>query len=165
MTAFVSIFTILMLVLADQFIKLMVVLKLEPVGVHEVLTGFLQFRYVENTGAVFGSFSGNTAILSVVSAALLIAVIVYLAMGKVKSKFAFVCLIMIVAGGAGNLIDRIFRGFVIDYIEVLFVNFAVFNFADCLITVGAFSLVGYLLYDLIRERKSSAPPAAEDEAL
>ncbi|NLA77098.1 MAG: signal peptidase II [Clostridiales bacterium] len=146
-------FTILMLVLADQFIKLLVVLKLEPVGVQQLLTGFLQLRYVENTGAVFGSFSGNTTLLSIVSAILLIAVVVYLAMGKVKSKFAFVCLVLVVAGGAGNLIDRVFRGFVIDYIEVLFVNFAVFNFADCLITVGAFLLIGYLIYDIATEKK------------
>jgi signal peptidase II len=59
------------------------------------------------------------------------------------------------AGGLGNLIDRIFRGIVVDYIEPLFMNFAVFNFADCLITVGAVVLVIYLLYDIICDSKKN----------
>ena len=60
---------------------------------------------------------------------------------------------MICAGGIGNIIDRIVRGFVVDYIEVLFIDFYVFNFADCLITCGAFALMGYLIYEMVQESK------------
>ena len=60
---------------------------------------------------------------------------------------------LLIAGGLGNLIDRIARGFVIDYIQVLFINFPVFNFADCLVTCSAIALMIYLVYDMIRETK------------
>lgn len=58
-----------------------------------------------------------------------------------------------VSGGIGNIIDRIRLKYVVDFIEPLFVDFAVFNFADCLITVGAFTLIGYLIYDMVKEAK------------
>ena len=70
--------------------------------------------------------------------------------------------VLIISGGLGNLIDRIFRGSVIDYIEPLFVNFAVFNFADCLVTVGAAILIVYLIYDLVKSvRKSDKASGGE----
>lgn len=59
-----------------------------------------------------------------------------------------------IAGGAGNFVDRVARGFVVDYIEPTFVNFAVFNFADCCVTVGAALLIIKTVYDLIRENKN-----------
>jgi signal peptidase II len=66
-----------------------------------------------------------------------------------------------ISGGIGNIIDRIRLHYVVDYIEPLFVNFAVFNFADCLITVGAFALIFYLIYDLIKDTKKSKNTASE----
>ena len=66
------------------------------------------------------------------------------------------------AGGAGNMIDRILHGYVVDFIEPLFVKFAVFNFADICITVGAFMLIGYEIYEIIRETK--AKKASEEKA-
>ena len=58
-----------------------------------------------------------------------------------------------IAGGIGNIIDRIRLHFVVDYIEPTFIDFAVFNFADCLITVGAFVLMIYLIIDIVKEEK------------
>ena len=84
---------------------------------------------------------------------MLIAGIVALLMGKIKNKFYQVCAVMVISGGLGNLLDRIFRGFVVDFIEVQFVNFAVFNFADILVTCGAFMIMGYTVYDLVREQR------------
>ena len=60
-----------------------------------------------------------------------------------------------ISGGIGNIIDRIRLHYVVDYIEPLFVNFAVFNFADCLITVGAFLLIFYLIFDLVKDSKKN----------
>ena len=57
------------------------------------------------------------------------------------------------AGGIGNVTDRIRLHYVIDFIEPKFVRFAVFNFADCLITVGAFALIIYLFVDLYKDSK------------
>ena len=58
---------------------------------------------------------------------------------------------VIAAGGIGNLIDRALYGFVVDFIEPVFVDFAVFNIADCAVTLGAVSLVIYLLLDLFKK--------------
>ena len=56
--------------------------------------------------------------------------------------------VMMLGGGLGNLIDRVTLHFVVDYIEVLFVDFPVFNFADCFVTVGAFVMIGYMVRDI-----------------
>ena len=74
---------------------------------------------------------------------------------KDKNKLVNICLLFMISGGIGNIIDRIRLHYVVDYIEPLFVDFAVFNFADCLITVGAFVLIFYLIYDLIKDTKKS----------
>lgn len=141
------------LVGADQLIKFLVVQYLKPIQYIDVIEGVLRFRYVENTGAIFGSFSSHTALLTVFSVILLAVVIFIIATKRSKSKFADFCLLLMVAGGIGNIIDRIRIQYVVDFIEPLFVDFAVFNFADCLITVGAFALMIYLIIDLIKDVK------------
>lgn len=139
------------LVGADQIIKYFVVQYLMPIQYIDIINGFLRFRYVENSGAIFGSFSSHTVLLTVFSIVLVVVVIAIIASKKSKSRFADFCLLLMVAGGLGNIIDRIRLGYVVDFIEPVFVDFAVFNFADCLITVGAFSLIIYLLIDLIKD--------------
>lgn len=157
----VSILFIFFLCVIDQLIKWVVQIKLMPVGVIDFIPGILEWKYVENTGAAFGSMSNNTFLLSVITSILIIACLIVLFSGKIKDKFLSVCLILIVSGGLSNLLDRMFRGdkffcgYVIDYINVLFVDFAVFNFADCLITVGSFMALFYILFEeKIKKRKS-----------
>ena len=140
---------------ADQVIKLFVERFLAPVGTAEFINGFIGWNYVRNTGAAFGSFSDNTVLLSVVTGAVLLAGIVLIAMKKVKSRFCLVCAVMIISGGLGNLIDRVLKGYVVDFIDLQFMNFAVFNFADILVTVGAFALMLYVIADIFRDRKNS----------
>ena len=141
-----------LLTAADQLIKFFIERDLQPVMSADFINGFIGWKYVRNTGAAFGSFAQSTTLLSVFTGIVLLAGIALILSGKLKKKYYLVCATLIVAGGLGNLIDRIFRGYVVDFIEVQFVNFAVFNFADILVTVGAFMLIGYLLYDTFRER-------------
>ncbi len=150
-----------LLILIDQGIKLAVIEFLKPVEYVDFIEGFLRFRYVENTGAVFGSFATHTIFLTIFSIVLLGVVIFYLCTNKNKSKFINICLLLMISGGFGNVIDRIRLHYVVDYIEPIFMNFAVFNFADCLITVGAFALIIYLIVDLIKDFKSSKQSAAD----
>ena len=145
----------------DQRIKLLVINHLKPVQYIDVIDGVLRFRYVENTGAIFGSFSTHTVVLTVFSIILLGFTIFFLITNKNKNKLVNLCLLFMISGGIGNIIDRIRLHYVVDYIEPLFVNFAVFNFADCLITVGAFALIFYLIYDLIKNTKKSKNTASE----
>ena len=154
MGSLISIIVIAALTAVDQIIKFFVERDLQPVGEKAFIDGFIGWQYVRNTGAAFGSFSNSTMILTIFTAILLIAGTAALLMGKIKNTFYRVCAVIIIAGGLGNLIDRIFRGFVVDYIEVQFMNFAVFNFADILVTCGAFMIMGYTVYDIIKEQKA-----------
>lgn len=119
----------------------------------EFLFGTFQFRYVENTGASFSLFSEKTEILTVVTSVMIVACLALLMIRKFKPIVINIALIAVVSGGIGNLIDRIRFGYVVDFIEPLFIDFAVFNFADCCITVGAFTILIYEIYEIIKDRK------------
>ena len=150
----ISLAVIVILNLIDQLTKYIAVSTVKVDGPKEFLFGTFQFRYVENTGAAFSSFSNNTNLLSIVTFVIIIFCLVLLLSRKIKPMFVNICLLLVTAGGIGNLTDRIMYGYVIDFIEPLFMDFAVFNFADCCITVGAFMLIGYEIYDLIKEQKN-----------
>ncbi len=99
----------------------------------------LALRGTRNTGAAFSMLSDSPLLVVLLSIALLIALLMFA--GKMLShRLMALSLCMIFGGALGNLVDRLFRGYVVDYIEVLFINFPVFNFADILITIGAFLL-------------------------
>ncbi len=153
MVIVVSVLACAALIGLDQFFKYLVVEYLRPIEYYDVIEGVLRLRYVENTGAVFGSFATHTMLLTVFSVFLLGFTIWFLIKNKGKSKLMNVCLLLMISGGLGNIIDRIRLHYVVDYIEPTFVRFAVFNFADCLITVGAFVLIGYLVVDIIKDFK------------
>lgn len=147
-----SIFAIAVATVLDQGLKVLVERTL---GGGKVLSWepLFALRYVRNTGAAFSILREHTALLSVGTAVLLVAGFAVLMSRKVKSGLLYTAITMVVAGGLGNLIDRVRLGYVIDYIDPLFVQFAVFNFADCLITVGAALLIVWLILDTVREKK------------
>lgn len=155
MTRIITLAVIAVLTGIDQLIKIVVIKNIMPIGELPILKGILRFRYVENTGAVFGSLQNSTTILTILTTVIIAVSIIVLMTGKIHNKFLSSSLLLIVSGGMGNLIDRIARGYVIDYIEPLFVNFAIFNFADCLVTVGAFSMMGYLIVDLVKDLRKA----------
>lgn len=144
---------VVILTVIDRLTKYAAVSTVKVNGPYEFLFGTMQFRYAENTGAAFSMFSDNTVALTVVSAIVLIGCYAVIMCRKIKPLFPNICLTLIVSGGLGNVIDRAMYGFVVDFIEPLFIEFAVFNFADCCITVGAFMLIGYEIYELIVEQK------------
>lgn len=152
----VSVAVIAVLTVIDQLTKYAAVSTVKVNGPKEFLFGLFRFRYVENTGAAFSSFSDNTTVLSVVTVIILIGCFILLMSKKIKSKFMNICLLLVISGGLGNVIDRIRIGYVVDFIEPLFIDFAVFNFADCCITVGAILMIAYQIYELISERKKKA---------
>ncbi len=150
----ISVAVIAVLTVIDQLTKYAAVHTVKVNGPIEFLFGLFQFRYVENTGAAFSSFADNKFILIVISGLLFVGVLWALLSRKIDSLFVNISLMLVCAGGLGNLIDRVLNGFVVDFIEPLFIDFAVFNFADCCITVGAFMLIGYEIYEIIREKKT-----------
>lgn len=144
------------LVILDQVIKHLVFVNLRPVDVVEFIPGFMQFRYVENTGAAFGMLNDKIIFLIAITVVVIGLGFYILLSNKLTDRYQYIGAVLILSGGIGNLIDRIFRKFVIDFIEFTFVDFAVFNFADCLITIGAVFLVFSLIKELVRESKSNS---------
>ncbi len=154
---------VVLLVAVDQLSKYLVLTGLKPIGTMTVIDGILQFRYVENTGAAFSMMSNNTTLLSIITSLIMIAILVALITGKIKDKLQCAALIIVVAGGIGNLIDRIERGFVVDFIEFTFVDYAVFNVADIFVTIGAVLLIISIIIELVRETKEKKEQAKSDD--
>lgn len=152
----------LALVAIDQLIKWRVSVSLAA-GRTIRLGNFIALRYVENTGAAFSMLSGKTMILTVGTGLLILAGFVAIFSGKIKDKLLYIALTGVLAGGIGNLVDRIRLGYVVDFIETLFVDFAVFNFADCLITVGAFMMVAWMIVDTVREKKKKSSEGKDSQ--
>ena len=153
MSVIISIVSIAVLSAVDQIIKFFAERDLAPISEKVVIKGFLGWEYVQNTGAAFGSFSNNTAVLSVITGIIILIGIIAIIAKKITNKFLLTVAVMIISGGIGNLIDRIARGYVTDYIKVLFIDFPVFNFADILVTCGSFLLIIYLIRDIYKDRK------------
>lgn len=148
-----SLFIIISMVAADQIIKYFVDLYLKPISVKMIIPGFLQLHYFENDGAMMGFMSGKTEIMTVASLICMVIILIVILSGKMKFGVDYLCIVFMAAGGLGNIIDRVFRGYVIDYIEVLFVDFYIFNFADCLVTCAAFIIIFYEIYVAYKEYK------------
>lgn len=161
-TKIISTFVIAALVFLDQIIKVAVYDYLRPIGSKMLVPGFIQLRYLENDGAMMGMMSGKTSVMTILAVICMIVVLVVIYSGWLTSKIDYISVVLIAAGGFGNIIDRIMRGFVIDYIEVLFVDFYVFNFADCLITVAAFTIIIYQIYCIYRDGKKKKEKIQND---
>ena len=161
MTIAITAVVVILLVAIDQLTKYLVLCYLKPVNYLTLIDGILQFRYVENTGAAFGIFSDKTWALSVLTGVIIVIGFCFLFIGKTDDKVQTAALILILAGGAGNLIDRVARHFVVDFIEFTFVDFAVFNFADICVTFGAGLFILSMIIDSVRERKQENENADE----
>ena len=157
-----SLITIAVLVAVDQLIKYLIDIYLKPVGNTSVLKNILQFSYYENDGAMMGMMSGKTVTMTVLAVICLLLIGFVLFSGKIKFGVDYCCIILMISGGLGNIIDRIFRGYVIDYIEVLFIDFYIFNFADCLVTCAAVIMICNQIYEMIKENKEKKAKATDD---
>lgn len=137
-----AILTILLLIGLDQITKLLAFTYLKGHSI-ALIPNVFELVYLENTGAAFGSFLGKTTLLSIAT----FVIILYL-LWKLKEVPAnrhflpvYLCLTLIIAGGIGNLIDRIARGFVVDFFYFVPIDFPVFNVADIYVSVGIVCLV------------------------
>ncbi|MGL5973361.1 MAG: signal peptidase II [Oscillospiraceae bacterium] len=139
------IFVILMVIL-DQVIKYFIYTNLRGERPLNIIKGFIEFNYVENRGAAFGIFQGNILALSIVSVIIMVGLVYYIIKQNLDNNLLIFALSLIISGGVGNLIDRVFRGFVVDYISPVFINFAIFNFADILVFTGSVLMFTCLLF-------------------
>ena len=132
-------------------------LRHEPGEIVRVLPGIVQFRRTANTGMAFSLFSENGAALTILTAVLIAAVVVWLSIRpEEQPKAVRAGLWLMAGGGLGNLYDRLVYGSVIDFIDPIFVRFAVFNPADAFICVGAALAFVALLRDERRRARDAA---------
>lgn len=133
-------------VLLDQITKIWAADALAA-GAITVIPGILDFHYTENTGAAFSMLSNGTWLLTAISAIMSVVLIcIILKYSGKMPRLVSILLAFLTAGAIGNLIDRVLAGYVVDFIEVTFVNFAVFNVADIYVTCAAIGLGIYLIF-------------------
>lgn len=163
--AFVLLLVAAVLAAIDQVIKYFVVLHVKPVMYIEVIRNLLYLSYVENRGAAFGSMENMRWLfmpLTIIGCAIMI---VLLFKYQNHTKLTYASLTLLIAGGVGNLIDRIRLGYVVDYINISFFGY-VFNFADCCVVIGSILLVIAVLWSSKNEDKtkeSETTKKLEDE--
>ena len=151
------------LVVLDQLIKHWATVALLPVGSMEVLPGIVELRYCLNDGMAFSMLAGKQGLLIGVTSVMLVAVLVMLFVRKMPlaERIAWT---LVLGGGVGNLIDRVLNGVVVDYINVLFMHFAIFNFADICVCVGVGLLMLVVLLDSFKKEEPAKQKADDDGA-
>ena len=129
-------------VLADQLVKALARTLTSPVT---LIPGIIGLRYSENTGMAFSLLNQHTWLLTVLSAVLIL--VGWLALRRYRlGRLSRVAAMLMLGGAVGNLIDRLFVGYVVDMFELLLFRFAIFNVADFALTVGAVLLAVSLLF-------------------
>ena len=148
----------------DQITKLLSVAFLMGQEPFVLIPGVLELNFTTNPGVAFGLFAGNRFIFIGLTSVVLLVILVVLLSGKMRSQTMItVSGVMIVAGGVGNLIDRIFRGEVVDFIYFKLINFPIFNLADCYVVIGAAMLLVFYLF-LFNEEKPARKSALKEPA-
>ena len=152
---FKGVWIVPLVVAADRVTKAWALRRLAGAGRVSALPGWINWFYAENTGAAFSALHGLTGLVTLLTALLVIAVCVFLLVRPDEPAVVRAGLWMLAAGGAGNLFDRIAYGYVVDFIELDFVNFAIFNVADVFICVGAaLAVLGYFAKERGKERQN-----------
>ena len=138
---------VLAIVAADQITKYLVVANIPLYGDVPFLPGVLGLTYVQNTGAAFSAFQGMQWLFAVIFLVFTAAVLwEYFKKPMGFSAFERWCIAAIYGGGLGNMIDRLRLGYVVDMLETQFMDFPVFNVADCFITCGCIALLVHLVF-------------------
>ncbi len=150
------------LVLAvDQYTKYFIITHYELGNGSDFINGLLNIVYIHNKGGAWGILEGHTWGLLAITAIIMLVCVVMLFKWGAKNKLVFWAVSLILFGGIGNLIDRIFRdGNVIDFLQFDFwQDFPVFNVADSAIVVGVGLLLLYFVIDTVKDfraKKSAA---------
>lgn len=151
---FLMIITIIAILL-DQLIKIIIKSKIFNSSII-LIPHLLNLTYVQNTGAAFGIGNNSTSMFVAVNV-VIIGLITYFIFSKKEelSKLILIALHLVLAGGIGNLIDRIARGFVIDYIDISpLIKYPVFNLADIFVVIGCLIIAVFLVKDTVIKKKN-----------
>ncbi len=146
----------------DQLTKWLVADSQWKMSLHESIhlikfgdTQVLNLSYYLNDGSAFSMFGGKTSMLICVTSLMMGAMLCAMVLKKVRTLPYIISFSLIIAGGVGNLIDRLFNdGLVVDFIDVRIINFAIFNFADICAVCGGILLCILVILDEVAEKRS-----------
>ena len=140
-----GIFSLLTVILIafDQWTKILAYDKLRVDGPFVIWKGVFELLYSENRGAAFGILQGQKWFFLLVAAAVVIVILLFLYKMPNDKKMLplFLCTVLLASGAIGNVIDRLSRGFVVDFLYFKLINFPIFNVADCYVVVAAGLLI------------------------
>ena len=136
----------------DQLFKWLAIRYLSDITTFPLIEGIFHLTYVENRGAAFGILDGKGVFLIILTAAVMAALVVLLILGKFHHPLLLTAVTLFLGGGIGNLIDRIFRHYVVDFLDFRLINFAVFNFADCCVVIGTVLLFIFVLFVMDKDK-------------
>ena len=164
-TALIAVGFVALLAGIDQLTKYFVVQLISPRDSVVIIKGLFNFTHWHNDGAAFGILSGRQTFLITITGVFLVVGIVMLIMGIFRSRWLIASITLIIAGGIGNFIDRVSRGYVTDFIELKFINFAIFNFADMCAVIGSLLLFVVVVSDEVREYRAKRACQVDDVQL
>lgn len=154
MSALLAILVCIGLIVIDQVSKFLAIVKLAPIENITVIPGILDFTFVKNYGAAFGILQGQRWFFVIITIVILGGILVAFWKLPKQREFDYVrwTLLVLAAGAVGNLIDRFFRGYVVDFFEFTFISYPVFNVADIYVVVGT-AILAFLLIFIVKDEK------------
>ena len=151
------------LVVLDQIVKYLVRANIDLGASIPFIPYVMDLTYVQNTGAAFSILRQHTWLLTLTSAVVVLVMCWLIVKGFFKNRLGLWSAALVLAGGVGNLIDRAIFGFVTDMFQTTFMEFAVFNVADCCITIGVPLLFLYVWLYVGRDEKKEDEPDGADQ--
>ena len=142
-------------ILIDQIVKIIISSTMSVGETIPVIKDIFHFTYIRNEGAAFGMLSEHRWVFMIISSVAIVAMCIYLFKFCKERMLTRIGIALVIGGGIGNMIDRIFLGYVVDMIDCRFLEFYVFNVADSCVCVGAGIVFLGVLLDTIKELKES----------
>lgn len=155
-----------LVLVADQLTKNFIVANFTLGQSYPAVEGLFEFTYIHNKGGAWGMMNTHPWLLLSLAAIVTVICIMLLVKYKSESKLMFWALTLVLSGGIGNIIDRVFRDHhsVVDFIDVSFIDFPVFNLADCAVCIGAGLLILFFVIDVFKTGKNDAKKSLHAEA-
>jgi len=162
MTLIIVLSTIIASIGIDQLTKAIVRANMNVGDTIPVIEDVFHFTYIRNEGAAFGMLSQHRWVFMTLSVIALVALSVYLFKFCEEGLFTKIGIALIIGGGIGNMIDRICLKYVVDMIDCRFIDFYVFNFADCCVCVGSGMVILGFILSMIKEQKAKKAAASDE---
>ena len=142
-------------ILVDQIVKIIISSTMSVGETIPVIKDIFHFTYIRNEGAAFGMLSEHRWVFMIISSVAIVAMCIYLFKFCKERMLTRIGIALVIGGGIGNMIDRIFLGYVVDMIDCRFIDFYIFNVADSCVCVGAGIVFLGVLLDTIKEIKEN----------